>query len=128
MRIAERTAVVLAVATMIGAAGTMPAQAHHSFAMFDQTKLTTKRKATVTEFRWTNPHSFVVVSVKEGNRTVRYTLECNSVNMMTKAGWRRNTIKAGDTVDVVFHPLRNGRPGGMLNTITLPDGRKLGAW
>lgn len=106
-----------------------PADAHHSFAMFDQTRVVSKTRATVTEFRFTNPHSFVVVSAKGANgAAMRYTLECNSVNMMTRAGWTRNTLRAGDKVDVVFHPLRNGRPGGMLKTVKLPGGRTLSAW
>ena len=107
---------------------TQPALAHHSFAMFDQTQVSQKRQATVAEFRFTNPHSFVVVNVSEGGRSTRYVLECSSVNMMTHAGWRHNTLKAGDKVDIEFYPLRNGRPGGMLKTIKTPDGRTLSGW
>jgi hypothetical protein len=118
----------LAVATVLGTAGAAPALAHHSFAMFDQTKVLKKARVTVSEFRFTNPHSFVVVSVREGNSVTRYALECNSVNMMSRAGWKFNTLRAGDVVDVTFYPLRNGRPGGMLKDIKLPDGRVLKAW
>ena len=35
----------------------VPAFAHHSFAMFDQAKLMTL-EGTVHEFQWTSPHSF----------------------------------------------------------------------
>lgn len=117
-----------AAAALFGAAIAAPAVAHHSFAMFDQTKISEKAKVTVAEFRFTNPHSFVVVSVREGNSLTRYVLECSSVNMMSKAGWKHNTLKAGDTVDVTFYPLRNGRPGGMLKTIKVADGRVLNGW
>jgi hypothetical protein len=105
-----------------------PALAHHSFAMFDQTKIANKTKATIAEFRFTNPHSFVVVNVQEGGTSTRYVLECSSVNMMSRAGWKFNTLKAGDKVDVAFYPLRNGKPGGMLKTVKLPDGRTLSGW
>ena len=128
-----RTSIKLACAAMGGSAALLilasPADAHHSFAMFDQTRVVSKARVTVTQFRFTNPHSFVVVTAKGANgATVRYTLECNGVNMMTRAGWRRSTLRAGDKVDVDFYPLRNGRPGGMLKTIKLPDGRTLSAW
>ncbi|MBU0554996.1 MAG: hypothetical protein KKD64_06905 [Alphaproteobacteria bacterium] len=113
---------------LVGAALTGPALAHHSFAMFDQTKKVSKVSATVAEFRFTNPHSFVVVNVEEGSRVTRYVLECSSVNMMRKGGWKFNTIKAGDKVDIIFFPLRNGKPGGMLNSIKVPDGRTLAGW
>jgi hypothetical protein len=123
----------LAFAAMGGIAALLslasPADAHHSFAMFDQTKTLSKTRVTVAEFRFTNPHSFVVVSAKGANgAATRYTLECNSVNMMSRAGWKRNTLRAGDRVDVVYYPLRDGRPGGMLKTIKLPTGRTLNAW
>lgn len=100
-----------------------PAVAHHSFAMFDQTKIQ-QASGSVSMFRWTNPHSFVVVEVKG----TKYVLECNSTNMMSRAGWKVNTIKAGDKVAISFYPLRNGQPGGMLKTVTLPNGKTLSAW
>ncbi|MEP6785990.1 MAG: DUF6152 family protein [Sphingomonadales bacterium] len=112
----------------LDAAFTSSALAHHSFAMFDQTKINQKAKATIAEFRFTNPHSFVVVNVQEGGKVTRYVFECSSVNMMSKAGWKFNTLKAGDNVDVTFYPLRNGNPGGMLKTIKVADGRVLNAW
>jgi len=105
-----------------------PALAHHSFAMFDQTKIIEKNRATVAEFRFTNPHSFIVVNVQDGGNVTRYVLECSSVNMMSQGGWKYNTLKAGDKVDLAFYPLRNGKPGGMLKTIKVADGRVLKAW
>lgn len=122
---------IVATVTLAGAVGSAlpgPAYAHHSFAMFDQTKVSTKARATVAEFRYTNPHSFVVVNVTEGGKTTRYVFECSSVNMMSRAGWKHNTLKAGDKVDVAFYPLRNGKPGGMLKTIKVADGRTLSGW
>jgi len=48
--------------------------------------------------------------------------------MMTQAGWQFNSLKAGDKVDLAYYPLRTGKPGGMLKTITLPNGKMLRAW
>lgn len=124
----RKTAAALTGAGALALFAAAPAVAHHSFAMFDQTKISTKAKATVAEFRFTNPHSFVVVNVKEGAGITRYALECSSVNMMSRAGWKPNTLKAGDTVDITFYPLRNGKPGGMLKTIKVADGRTLSGW
>lgn len=104
------------------------ANAHHSFAMFDKDKTIEENGATVKEFHWANPHTFVVVDVKKDGVITSYTLECNSINLMTKAGWKFNTLKTGDKVDITYHPLRSGEPGGMLMTIKLPDGNTLKAW
>jgi Family of unknown function (DUF6152) len=40
----------------------MPAFAHHSFAMFDAEKKVTL-EGTVKEFQWTNPHSWILMTV-----------------------------------------------------------------
>lgn len=123
-----KIAAMAATGCTLGAAFTSPALAHHSFAMFDQTKISEKDGATVAEFRFTNPHSFVVLNVAEGGKITRYVFECSSVNMMSKAGWKFNTLKVGDKVNVSFYPLRNGNPGGMLKTIKIADGRTLSGW
>lgn len=106
------------------AAAASPALGHHSFAVFDQTKVATINNAKVVQFRYTNPHSFVVIEY-QGEK---FVLECNSINLMSRAGWKHNTIRFGDNVSVRYHPLRNGKPGGMLKTIDIPDGRTLPAW
>lgn len=102
----------------------LPAAAHHSFAMFDQTKLSQLKGVSVTQFQWANPHVYVVVQSGQ----TRYTFECNSPSNMTQAGWKFNTLKIGDKIDVSFYPLRNGQPGGALKVATLAGGKKLDAW
>ncbi|MEJ2410998.1 MAG: DUF6152 family protein [Novosphingobium sp.] len=102
----------------------VPASGHHSFAMFDQSKEITLKAMIVTRFEWTNPHVFVI-----GEKdSVTYTLECSSPNLMTHQGWKHNTITAGAKIDIVYYPLRNGKPGGMLKTVVLPNGQKISAW
>ncbi len=115
----------LALVVALGAAAVvMPAAAHHSFAMFDKEKILDLNDATVRNFSWANPHSSVVLT----ENGVDYLLECSSVNMMSHAGWKVNTLKAGDKVKATYYPLRNGNNGGMLKTVTLPNGQTLSAW
>lgn len=102
-----------------------PAFVHHSGAMFDPAKEQTL-VGTITEFNWTNPHSSFKVSVPgtDGKEDV-WAVEMNGPNNLVHAGWKRTTIKAGDKVTVVVHPLRDGKPGGSFVSIVLPDGKKL---
>jgi len=97
--------------------------AHHSFAVYDHSK-TLNLKGTVTRWQWSNPHAYLDIDVKEGGSTKHYILEGTSINMMQRLGWRSNMIKAGDEVKVVFAPLLNGDPAGLLLEITLPSGEK----
>jgi len=101
-----------------------PAFAHHSFAMFDQTKIVTL-EGTVGEFQWTNPHAFIELDVPGGGKTTRWALELNSPNNLTRQGWHRTSVKPGDKVTIRANPLRSGKPGGLFLDLRFPDGKVL---
>jgi len=109
---------LFAVSALLAAA---PAAAHHSFAMFDQKKVLTLA-GTVTEFQWTNPHSFLEVDVP-GNG--HWSIELNSPNNLKRQGWTRSSIKTGDKVTVRLNPLRSGARGGLFLDVHLPNGKVL---
>jgi hypothetical protein len=103
----------------------IPVAAHHSFAMFDQ-KQTVVLKGNITEFQWTNPHSWIEMDVASGPQAGHWSIELNSPNNLTRQGWRRSTLKPGDAVTMTINPLRSGKKGGLFNTVVLPDGKVLG--
>ena len=103
----------------------LPVSAHHSFAMFDQSKTVTLT-GTVTQFQWTNPHSFIEIDAVTKSGTEHWSIELNSPNNLTRQGWKRTTVKTGDKVTITLNPLRDGKKGGLFNTIVLPDGKMLG--
>jgi uncharacterized protein DUF6152 len=104
----------------------MPAWVHHSGAMFDSAREQTI-KGTVTEFNWANPHSSFKVDVTGADgKAETWAIEMNSPQNLIRTGWKRTTIKSGDPVTVVVHPLRDGKPGGSYVSITLANGTKLG--
>jgi len=101
------------------------ALAHHSGAMFDAAHEQTL-VGTITEFNWVNPHSSFKVNVKGADGAeVVWAIEMNAPQNLVRQGWKRSTLKNGDKVSVVVHPLRDGKPGGSFVAITLPDGTKL---
>jgi len=91
------------------------AHAHHSFAMFDFEKVVTI-DGTVKEFQWTNPHVvlWVTVAGKPGEEPAVWSLEMTSPGNLTRGGWDRKVVSAGDHVSVDLNPLRDGRHGGAL--------------
>ena len=100
--------------------------AHHSFAMFDQTKHVSL-EGVVHEFQWTNPHAWIEINVPtEEGKSERWAVELNSPNNLKRQGWKRKSLKHGDKVTIIINPLRNGKHGGLFNQVTLPDGSKLG--
>ena len=101
------------------------ALAHHSYAMFDMQKELTL-EGTVREYQWTNPHIWIQLLVKDASgKEVEWGIECNSTSTMGRVGWTRKTLKAGDHIAVVIHPLKtSAEPGGALVSATI-DGRTL---
>jgi Family of unknown function (DUF6152) len=95
------------------------ASAHHSFAMFDNQKETTLN-GTIKELQWTNPHIWIQVLVGDpAGKVVEWSIEGGSPNNLARKGWSRNSIKAGDKVAIVIHPLKNGENGGSLMKVTV---------
>jgi hypothetical protein len=107
--------------------GTMAtATAHHSFAIFDRAKQVTL-EGTVNKFEFTNPHSWIYMSVAtEGSQPQEWAVEALSPNVLSRNGWKRNTLRAGDKIKVLINPARDGSKLGNLILVTLPDGRTLG--
>jgi hypothetical protein len=102
-----------------------PAWVHHSGAMFDAGREQTI-SGTVREFNWTNPHSSFKVEVPAAAGAGEiWAIEMNGPQNLMHDGWKRSTIKPGDKVTVVVHPLRDGKPGGSYVSITLSDGTTL---
>jgi hypothetical protein len=115
---------MMSLAIAAGAAAT-PAFAHHSFAMFDNQKNVTI-EGTVKEFQWTNPHSWIQLMVKDASgKEAEWSIEGGSPNGLTRAGWKRTSIKPGDKATVVIHPLKDGSEGGSLVQVEI-NGQKIG--
>jgi uncharacterized protein DUF6152 len=104
----------------------VPAVAHHSFAMFDATKTMTV-EGTVKEFHWTNPHSWIFVTVADASgKSAEWAIEMGSPPGLLRQGWEPKTLTPGMKVKVLIRPLKDGKVGGQFLGITLPDGKTLG--
>lgn len=114
----------LAATAVVVMAAPSAALAHHSFAMFDGGKETVL-DGTVSEFQWTNPHTWIQLRVIEDGRPVEYSIETPSPNDLSRRGWTRTSLKPGDRAKITIHPLRDGSKGGQFVRGVLADGRTL---
>lgn len=119
-------ALALAIA---GGAALVPAQAHHSFSMFDRREASKKKLVgTVKQFAMINPHASLKINVADGKGKVAvWAFEMTGVNGLKKLGWEPASLKPGDKITVTFFPLRFGSFGGQLLDVHLPNGRVLSA-
>ncbi|HKV05842.1 MAG TPA: DUF6152 family protein [Candidatus Acidoferrales bacterium] len=117
--------ILVAIAAMLTASSAL---AHHSFAMFDQSKTVTIQ-GTVKDFRWTNPHVFIQVMVKNDQGVEEeWSIEMTSPEHLVRTGWKPGTLKPGDKITLNIHPLRDGNiKGGQYLNGTGPDGPLIGA-
>ena len=105
---------------------TSPVLAHHSNAAFDGDKVVVV-KGTVTEWKWTNPHVWILLSVDDGKGgKVDWAIEGRTPGQLLRAGWSRSTLKAGDIITVDFSPAKDGTRTGLLTRVRLADGTVLG--
>jgi hypothetical protein len=103
----------------------LPALAHHSTAMFDQTK-TLVMTGTVKELEWINPHAWLhVVIVDSEGKSQTWSFEGGATTQLTALGWRPDSLKPGDKAIVGYRPMKDGSRGGQLMNVTLPNGQKV---
>lgn len=98
--------------------------AHHSQAMFDMTKCYTL-EGTVRTFQYQFPHSWlwVVVPNTQGGEDVwGFESAAPSQMMEIDPRWKRDIVRKGDKIKINFSPMRDGRTGGAMGPVTLPDG------
>ncbi len=104
-----------------------PAFGHHTLvAIYDTSKPFTMT-GTVTMFDWRNPHVWFFMDVKSADGTVtNWGFELNGVNVLRRAGWTRDSLKAGDVLTVEGNPARNGGHTANARAITFTNtGQKL---
>ncbi|SDN10972.1 DUF6152 family protein [Afipia sp. GAS231] len=100
--------------------------AHHSNAAYDSDHPQTV-EGTVKQVNWTNPHiTFVVeTDAKEGPQVGTWVFEVSSPGVLTRSGWTKRSLQPGDHAMFQYLPLRDGKQGGFLRKVTLPDGKEL---
>jgi hypothetical protein len=117
---------LLILAGTLAALTASSAMAHHSGAMFDSTKDVTLQ-GTIKEFQWTNPHSWIQLNVPDAaGKPVEWSIEWGGVSGLYKQGVRASSLKPGDKVTIVGHPLKNGAAGATVKSITGADGKPVG--
>jgi uncharacterized protein DUF6152 len=85
----------------------VPGLAHHSAAAFDVQK-EVKITGNVTEYKFRNPHVYMVVQVKRADgSTAAVEVEAGAPSVLNPLGFTRNSVAVGDVVTIVGNPGKN---------------------
>jgi hypothetical protein len=104
--------------------GSLPLSAHHGTAEYDNTK-TISMQGTVTALQYLNPHALILFTVKDDKgQTAEWTAELQSPNLLSRRGWSRSTLKAGDQVIITGRPVKNGAKAMTGQKVVFTDGRE----
>lgn len=120
----QSKSILITVVSIVAAMGAA-ASAHHSSAAYDTATIVLKN-ATIKNLVWANPHTVLSFEVKDAKGVAAaWNAESGSPSALTRMGWNRNSVKAGDRVTIELFPARNGAKVGRLSKVTLADGREL---
>ena len=114
-----KQALVGLIAALVTAA--IPMMAHHSFsAEYDSKSITIKGKFVVMD--WVNPHSWVQIDVTgPDGKVTRWKGETPPPNGLYRNGWRKDTLKEGETIEIVGNPAKDGTAHMWASQVRLLD-------
>jgi len=119
------TRTAFGLACMAAALLAAPALAHHSFAMFDQSKVL-YLSGMVKDFEFVNPHAWLNVNIANDKGDVlTWSFEGGSPSQLVRLGWSKDNFRVGDKVEVGFRPMKDGSRGGQLMSVKFSSGQRL---
>ena len=116
-------ALFVALATLI--CFSTPIIAHHSGEMFESERTVTLT-GVVKEFRYINPHSWLIVDIENDDGTITtWGFEAEGPQDLIHGGVRKGDLPPGARVTITGRPMRDGRPAAAWQSIIKEDGTLL---
>lgn len=117
----------IVVCLLTGVLAAASALAHHGRAAYSTDIVTVE--ATVTEFRFVNPHVQIYFDVtNEAGEVEQWQGELTAPNKLARGGWTKNTLQAGDRIQISGRLGRGGGHSVAINEIIMPDGQAIPLW
>ena len=102
----------------------IPVVAHHAISAEFDTSKPIEFEGTVKSVDWMNPHIYVHIQTEENGKTVLYSVEGGPPNSLFRQGWRPDSLKVGDKVQVKGVRAKKADSNRIGQAqITMPDGR-----
>jgi hypothetical protein len=119
-----KTSLVTLAGIVFAAALAAPAMAHHSATMFESEKTITV-EGVVKQFQFTNPHSWLLVDVKNKNGSVTtWGFEAEGPSTLQRSGIRPSDFPAGTKLKITGRPMKDGTPAAIWVEAIRADGKR----
>jgi hypothetical protein len=111
----SRFLVVLVVLT-----GAYPVRAHHAIVSTYDVNKTTSVQGVVTRLHFRNPHVRVYFEVTNADGSItNWVGDGSAATILRREGWSADTLKAGDSVQIIGSASRDGSPMVMMGSVSL---------
>jgi hypothetical protein len=77
---------------------------------------------TVKEWRWSNPHTWVYLTVKTPGATEEWDGEGPPLTWAAQRGWSSATLRAGEEVSLVMFPSKREARAGLIKRVRRANG------
>ncbi len=107
-----------------GAAGPMSSVllAHHAVAGVYDLNKEIVLQGKLAKLNFVNPHASIVLDVPDKDGVVtEWVLTTASVQVLTRQGVNKSSIKPGEILKVTILPAKNGHPVGFIRSLELGD-------
>jgi hypothetical protein len=97
-------------------------QAHHAVAGVYDLNKEIVLQGELTKLNFVNPHASLHLAVPNPDgTTTEWVLTTASIQVLTRAGVSRSSIKVGESLKITALPARNGNPAGFIRRLELGD-------
>jgi hypothetical protein len=96
--------------------------AHHAVAGVYDLNKEIVLEGELTKLNFVNPHASLHLAVSNPDgTTTEWVLTTASIQVLTRAGVNRSSIKVGENLKITALPARNGNPAGFIRRLELGD-------
>jgi hypothetical protein len=96
--------------------------AHHAVAGVYDLNKEIVLQGQLLKLNFTNPHSNLHLAVPNPDgTTTEWVLTTASIQVLTRQGVNKTSIKPGEILKITALPARNGNPAGFIRTLELGD-------
>ena len=123
----HQKALILLASGMTALVAGAPTFAHHGRASYTENMISLR--ATVTEFRFVNPHVQIYFDISnEAGELEHWQGELTAPNKMARGGWTKNTLQPGFEITISGRAARQDGHSVAITEIIMPNGESIPLW